>query len=334
MRFAVPALGASCLSVIFLAGCGGGGDSSEDVITAPKGLEKFSFHGIDMKEFTADRVALGKQLFFDKRLSKNEDMACHTCHKHELGWTDGQQFSTKSNGKKNTRNSPTLYNVGFQPHYYWDGRKDTLEGNILAAWKGHMDGNPEEAAKKLTAIAGYDSQFKKCFNESATGDHIVTALAMFVRSLRAGNTAWDNKDKQPLGPSSTRGEKIYMQRCVSCHTMPLFTSFAFHNAGIGFGKDPGRGKIETDRPETEGAFKVPTLRNVTKTGPYFHDGSVEKLEEAVKIMAHGGIDNPKLDPILKANASLPKLDERQLGDLMAFLKTLESNEKFTPPVLP
>ncbi|MCA8941228.1 MAG: c-type cytochrome [Planctomycetes bacterium] len=317
-------------SALTLAGCGNDSAASStiDVMKAPRGLENVRMVPSPENPMTPQKVELGKHLFFDTRLSSNGAMSCQTCHLHEHGWTDGKRFSTKVDGSMNTRNSPTLYNLGYHDHLYWDGRADSLESNITAAWKGHMGGDPDAMAKSLDAIPGYHSMFRAAFGEDPTGKLVVFALASFVRSLRAGDSAFDRNE---LSADAKAGQQIYMQRCVSCHTAPLFTDTKFHNVGMGEKPDVGRGKYDES---LQGAFKTPTLRNVTKTAPYFHDGSVATLREAVTIMAHGGVDNPNRDPILQANASLPELTSEQTDQLLAFLGALDSHEKFSPPKLP
>src|SRR3954468_21333429 len=126
---------------------------------------------------TAEKVMLGKQLFFDKRLSKDASASCETCHVPEKGWTDGKALSTKVDGKVNVRHSPTLYNVGYNELYYWDGRAETLEKQIEAAWKGQMSGDPAAVAAALGKIPLYQVEFKAIFNSDPTPDAILKALA-------------------------------------------------------------------------------------------------------------------------------------------------------------
>ena len=282
------------------------------------------------------KVALGKKLFFDERLSSDGSMSCRSCHKHELGWTDGQRFSRKVNGELNTRNSPSLYNVGYQPYFYWDGRAPTLEKNVEAAWKGHMGGDPEAMAKKLAEIPAYESEFEKAFDgKGPSGDRMVEALAHFVRSLQAGGTAFDEYmkgDKSAISEDAQKGFLLFVGKagCATCHTPHLYTNFNFHNVGIGSQDeepDVGRGKIDEKKI---GAFKVPSLRAIELTAPYFHNGSVGELREAVELMASGGIDNPHKDPLILDRT----LDEAEIDQLVAFLKSLTPRHEFEEPKLP
>src|SRR5437870_1647699 len=140
---------------------------------------------------TVDKVALGKQLFFDTRLSKNGNMSCETCHQPDKGWTDAKVLSEKFDGSINVRHTPTLYNVGYYKEWYWDGRAATLEGQVLAAWKGQMGGDPDQVVATLNGIEGYKSAFQKAMGGPATPDAVTKSLASFVRTLVSDNSPWD-----------------------------------------------------------------------------------------------------------------------------------------------
>lgn len=288
---------------------------------------------------TPEKVMLGKMLFFDKRLGKDGKWSCESCHYEDKGWADGETVSKKANGKMNSRHSPTLYNVAYADDWYWDGRKDTLEAQILAAWTGQMGGDTVAVAKKLTAIGEYDAHFQRAFGGSANEERIVQALASFVRTLRGGHTPWDKYekgDKKAVGEDAVRGQKIFTDKanCSLCHAPPLYSDFKYRNVGIGFGEDVeepdiGRGKV-TEKPEDMGAFKTPTLRGVAEHPPYFHDGSAETLEAAVDYMLSGGNANEHLDEQLKKVT----LTDEEKADLIAFLKALTPDTTFEKPKLP
>lgn len=286
---------------------------------------------------TPEKVYLGAQLFFDKRLSKDGSASCETCHVHELGWADGKALSTKVGGTLNTRHTPTLYNVGYFPVFYWDGRAPTLEKQIEAAWKGQMGAEPAEVARAIASIPEYEARFRQVFGTGPTQETIVAALAAYVRTLRAGDSSWDRYekgDKTAVSEDAKKGYALFTGKaqCSLCHVPPLYTDMQFHNVGVGYEKpdpDPGRGKVTND-PKDQGAFKTPGLRNITKSAPYFHDGSVATLEEAVRFMAAGGRKNPNLDPKLKP----VKLTPEEVAQILAFLKSLESSEPLVKPPLP
>ncbi len=291
---------------------------------------------------TPEKIALGHQLFWDARLSKSGKMACESCHLPDKGWADGQKVSTKDDGKPNTRNTPTVLNVAFQPYFYWDGRAPTLEKQILAAWKGQMgiadDKTAEETAKKVGAIAGYKEQFQKVFGGEATADAVVKALAAYVRTLVSGNSAddrFDAGDASGLTAQQKRGLELFKgkAKCSLCHAGAGYSAYEFKNVGVGMDKptpDLGRGKVAND-PKLNGAFKVPTLRNVARTAPYFHDGSAATLDAVLDYFAHP-IENPTLDEKIKGGVQLTP-DERK--DLLAFLEALNGAlPDGAPPKLP
>jgi cytochrome c peroxidase len=305
----------------------------------------------DDNPMTPGRIALGEQLFFDTRLSRNGDMSCETCHVPEKGWTDGRRLSPKWDGSLNTRHSPSLYGVAYYPELYWDGRATKgLEPQITAAWEGHMGGQPSVVAGRLNAIPAYAKQFEKEFGGPADAKRIAMALAAFVRTIHAGDTPWDRMTQQQrLDPANpvAQGFKVFSQvaKCTLCHLPPLYTDTLYHNIGVGMDAekpDLGRGghlvsKAQADgvTPPAEaattlGAFKTPTLRGVALSGPYFHDGSAATLEEAVDLMLGGGKANEQLDPKLRKWPYTPEQREQ----LIAFLKALTPDARYQRPDLP
>jgi cytochrome c peroxidase len=179
---------------------------------------------------TPEKVELGKKLFFDTRLSKTGNMACETCHHPDKGWTDGEVVSTKFDGSKNTRHTPTLYNVGYNKQWYWDGRAATLEGQVTAAWKAQMGGDPDMVAMTLNGIDAYKADFQKAFNGPATADNIAKAIATFVRTIKSENSPWDKYqagDKSAVGDDVVKGFAVFSDsdkaNCTLCHLPPLFT---------------------------------------------------------------------------------------------------------------
>jgi cytochrome c peroxidase len=307
--------------------------------TPPRGLENLPIATPPDNTLSPARIELGRQLFFDTRLSRTKKMSCETCHVPEKGWTDGLALSPRFDGSVNSRHSPTLYGVAFYPDLYWDGRAKGLEAQILAAWRGQMGAEPDAIAKELEGLRRYVEAFQKAYDGPPTGDRVVKALASFVRTIHAGDTPWDRMPQAPATNEITRGFEVFSTSgCVLCHTPPLFSDTQFHNIGIGTGKpapDMGRGRILADaaakssQPVTAdierlmGAFKTPSLRGIALTGPYFHDGSVKTLDEAVDLMLKGGIDNARKDALLKPRTLTPG----QRKDLMAFLAALTPDNK-------
>ncbi|MCU0862609.1 MAG: c-type cytochrome [Planctomycetes bacterium] len=330
------------LSLSFLTSCSSDPAKAatvDDPLVPPRGLEAAALVTSADNPLTAAKAALGKQLFFDPRLSGSGKMGCNGCHYPEQAFTDGKALSVKDDGKSNTRNSPTMHNVGYLDRLYWDGRAKSLEGNVGAAWKAQLGAKPEEVAARLAAVPAYTKAFQDAFGAPPSETTIVQALASFLRTLRSGDSAYDRfqaGQKDALSADAKAGMDLFQGKagCVICHTPPLFTNKLFHNVGIGMSaENPDVGaaaKNAFDDPAKKGQFKTPTLRDVAKTGPYFHDGSVATLKEAVKLMAGGGLANPNKDPLLADRG----LTDAEIDQLVAFLEALSGNQKFTPPVVP
>lgn len=297
---------------------------------------------------TPEKVELGKQLFFDTRISDSGDFSCENCHLPEMGWGDGLALSTNAAGNVNTRHSPTLYNVGYYNEFYWDGRMPTLEDQILAAWRGQVGATPEAIAEQIGAIPGYAEQFESAMGTEVTADAIVDALSTFVRSLVADQSPWDRYelgDENAVSADAIAGFEVFSldtkANCTLCHLPPLYTDTLFHNIGVGFdGENPdlGRGAFlarqeppDPDAAAMNGAFKTPTLRNVTLHPPYFHDGSAATLDEAVDYLLTGGHANEWLDEALQPR----EITDEEKAQLMAFLEALTTTpEPYVRPELP
>jgi cytochrome c peroxidase len=289
---------------------------------------------------TPEKVALGRQLFFDKRLSGDGSRSCYSCHVCEHGLTDGIAKAVGAYDKKLPRSSPTLWNIGYHKQFYWDGRSPSLEKQALAAWKGGnmgAEGRESEIVGKINALQGYLAQFQKVFGGEATADNIMQAISAYERTIIGGNTPfdrWQAGDQSAVGEDVKRGYEVFKSaKCTNCHDGALITDQQYHNVGIGMDQpepDVGRFKV-TNNPQDTGAFKTPTLRDVAKSAPYFHDGSVATLEEAVDLMLGGGKPNEYLD---KKNLEKRTITGEQRQDLLAFLKSLTVDCKLTEPPLP
>jgi cytochrome c peroxidase len=289
---------------------------------------------------TPEKVALGRQLFFDERLSVDGSKSCYSCHLCEKGLTDGLPKAIGPGNKTLPRHSPTLWNIGYHKEFYWDGRSPSLEKQAMAAWTGGNMGVGDKQAEvvaRINALQGYKSQFQKVFQSDATAENIMKALAAFERTIISGDTPWDRYragDKNAISESAFRGWNIFQTiKCNQCHDGVLFTDQQYHNIGIGMDQptpDGGRANF-TKKPEDTGAFKTPTLRDVAKSAPYFHDGSAKTLEEAVDIMLAGGKPNQYLD---KKNLQPQKVLPEQREDLLNFLRSLTVDCTLKTPPLP
>jgi cytochrome c peroxidase len=288
---------------------------------------------------TPEKVWLGYQLFFDKRLSKDGSMSCESCHHPELAYTSGKPTDPKVGGGPNKRNAPTVENVAYQQSFYWDGRTPTLEAVSAAAWKGQLGSDPDEIAGKLNGIAGYRAQFQRAFKEDATAKNVPQALAAFFRALKTGNSPWDKFEQgegDAVSMEARRGYRVFQKaRCTLCHVPPLYTDSQFHNVGVGYDKAEGErdhGRMDaTKDAKDDGKFKTPGLRDVAKTAPYFHDGSVASLSDAIDFMLKGGVKNPNRDEKLKPT----RLSARDRKALQAFVESLTGSPTYPKaPELP
>ena len=289
-----------------------------------------------------EKIALGKQLYFDPRLSRDNTISCASCHDPAKGYSNGEQFATGVRGQKGGRNSPTVLNTAYQKFQFWDGREGSLEGQALGPIQNpiEMDLTLPEAVDRLNAIKGYREQFQNVFGTEVTAEAIGLAIAAYERTVVAGNSPydrWQAGEKTALSEAADRGRKLFFGKanCSACHAGPNFTDNAFHNIGMGMDQpepDKGRAAISGLGGDT-GAFKTPTLRDLSRTAPYMHDGSMATLEEVITHYNKGGIANPYLDEEIFAM----NLSPQEQADLLVFLKEgLASGDypNHTPPKLP
>lgn len=312
-----------------------------EILPLPAGLSGYEDMAIPADNaMTPEKVALGRQLFFDKRLSGDQSRSCYSCHVCEKGLTDGLPKAIGAYEKALPRHSPTLWNIGYHKEFYWDGRSGSLEKQAMAAWTGGNMGAKDKEAEivgRINALEGYRQQFQKVFNSEATAENIMMAVSAFERTIVGGNTAYDRfraGDQSALSEAAKRGYEVFKEaKCDNCHAGILFTDLQFHNAGIGMDlptPDIGRSSF-TKKPEDTGAFKTPTLRDVARSAPYFHDGSAATLEDAVDIMLGGGKPNQYLD---KKNLEKRNVTPEQRADLLEFLKSLNVDCQLKEPPLP
>ena len=279
---------------------------------------------------TEEKIALGKMLYFDTRLSKDGTVACSTCHDPSMAWAEHTPTSTGIGKQVGGANSPTVINAAYATSQFWDGREPTLEKQALGPIENPIEMGHSLAAccAELSEVDEYKAAFEKAFGTpEVTDDRIAKAIASFERTVLSGNSPYDKfkaGDEKALNEAQKRGMELFESAgCADCHTPPLFSNYRFMNAGIGMDKekpDEGR-KAVTGKDSDMGKFRVAPLREVANTHPYFHDGSVATLEEAVKIMAQGGIPNDNLSGMMKAVGE-EKLTDENIKDLVEFLKAL------------
>lgn len=307
----------------------GAGSVTEYKLAQIQGLEDPNTFVPAENPLTAKKVELGRLLFFDKRLSKNDTITCASCHLPSKGFTDGKAVSTGINGLKGGRSAPASFNRIFSKAQFWDGRAETLEEQSIGPFVNpveHGFNNHDEMVAKMKKIPGYRKLFQEVFGREIVSEDVGKAIASFQRTKLSGNSAVDKfdvgGDETALSESAKRGLELFRgkARCTRCHSGFNFTDEKFHNLGIGWDTntvDLGRYMV-TKNPEDIGAFKTPTLREIARTAPYMHDGRFKTLEEVVKFYNQGGIKNPHQD-----NTIIPlELTEQEQQDVVALLKSL------------
>lgn len=290
----------------------------------------------DDEPHTSEEIELGKMLYFDTRLSKNNNQSCATCHNPELGFSDGLKLGLGTDGNRLGRNAPHLYNLAWASTLFWDGRATTLEeqalGPIQAA--AEMGMTSELTIERLASIKGYVSAFDSIYEDGLTFDNVGKAIAAFERTFISDNSAFDqyiDGNQEAMSPSAVRGLELFVGKanCTRCHDGENFTDDSFHNIGLG-GEDPGRYAFVKD-DSLKGAFKTPGLRNIIYSAPYMHDGSVASLEEVVDLYNQGGHKGSKnISPLI-----VPlKLSNQEKADLVAFMGALTDTIVIERPQLP
>ena len=269
---------------------------------------------------TPAKVNLGRMLFYDARLSKDASISCNSCHDLEKYGVDGVRYSTGVNGQKGSRNSPTVYNAAGQIAQFWDGRAVSVEeqakGPVLNPVEMAMD-SAAAVESRLAAIPGYSEAFQKAFPgdpNPVTFDHVGAAIGAFERGLLTPSR-WDQfveGNRAVLSEDEFAGHREFMATgCASCHNGPFFGGRSLQKAGAvkewPVRNDVGREQV-TKAEIDHMVFKVPVLRNVAKTKPYFHDGSVSDLDVAVRRMGEYQLGI--------------RLEEKQVRQIVAWLNTL------------
>lgn len=291
---------------------------------------------------TPAKIELGKRLFFDPRLSRDNTISCASCHNPALGFSNGERVATGIRAQVGRRNPPSLYNVVYRTQFFWDGRTASLEEQVLEPIQ-----NPIEMAEdigrvvaKLNAVPEYVQAFRDVFGTPATADGLAQTIAAFERTIVSNHSAWDRfmaGDETALSQSAQRGVRVFDEKakCVTCHNGPNFTDNQFHALGLPIGPDfpadPGRYAVTLNDGDLE-AFRTPSLRNVADTAPYMHNGIFRTLEETldfyVKAEGHPAHRHPLITP-------LDLLTEQDKKDLLEFLRSLSGAPlNVTPPILP
>lgn len=337
------------------------------LISLPLGLEAKDYYIPEDNPQSADKIELGRLLFFDKRLSVDNTVACASCHSPAKAFTDNLPVSLGINNEQGSRNAPTVINRVSETLHFWDGRAQSLEDQAKGPLTNPLEmGMPdlETVSRKIASIEGYRNWFMRVFNRAVNIDDIARAIASFERTVVSGNSRWDQfkaGNSLALTEAERRGLEIFENkgRCSQCHTGWNLTDEKYHNIGIDWDTsriDLGRYAV-TGETKDIGAFKTPTLREIALTAPYMHDGRFSTLRQVVDYYNFNIIANPYLDPELQRpilslletlefysesnepdssgsltmkNINLTMQEER---DLVAFLRTLsgEGWQNIEPP---
>jgi len=281
---------------------------------------------------TAERIALGKTLFFDPRLSGSNWISCASCHNPAMGWSDGLPTAIGDGMKTLNRATPTIVNTAYSPILMWDGRERGLEAQALGPITagGEMNQDLPGLVRKLSRLPGYVAMFEKAYpGEGITDQTIGKAIAAYERTVLSGESPfdrWRRGDPKAVSASAKRGFQLFEGKanCAACHQGFNFTDNGFHNIGLKtIGKDEDLGRFAVRKVGMlRGAFKTPTLRDVELTAPYMHNGIYATLEEVIDHYDRGGDVTDNLAPDMKPLS----LTAQEKADLVAFMRSLTGEQ--------
>jgi cytochrome c peroxidase len=289
--------------------------------------------------YSAAKAALGRLLFFDPLLSGPRTIACASCHNPGLSWGDGLARAQGVGKEPLALRSPTMLNIAWIGTLGWDGKFPSLEGLTFApiTGPGNMNEPAADLPVRLAAIPGYVAAFAAAFPDGAVDRrNIELALATFERTIVSGEAPFDRwiaGDESAIGAAAKRGFDLFNDKaqCSQCHVGWNFTEGAFYDIGAAAEDDLGRGRIFANSPKLRHAFKVPTLRDTARRGPFLHDGSAATLAAVIELYDHGGIARDSRSELIRPLG----LSAAEKADLVAFLDTLSAPLADYPvPVLP
>ncbi|KMQ63226.1 cytochrome C peroxidase [Chryseobacterium angstadtii] len=306
--------------------------------------------------YSEDKALLGKTLFFDPRLSQSNQIACASCHDPELGWCDSRTFSFGHNRQIGIRNAMSILNAGYAKSLFWDGRATSLEHQSEMPIQDvrEMNGHIDLAAGKIAKIKGYETLFEKAFgNKTVSKDRISKAIAAFERTVKSGTSRFDqfiDGKAEIYSDDELMGLHLFRTKaqCMNCHSSGYFSNNQFENIGTSLlgskQEDLGR-YLVTKRIEDAGKFRVPGLRETTRTGPWMHNGSMTTLTEVIRFYSRGNPEHSQQRSTVHQGITLSSeksgfvrlldLSDEEISQLEAFLRTLSTQpEKVSLPVLP
>ena len=294
----------------------------------PLGLDTLTMFIPDDNPLTIEKIKLGRKLFFDERLSVDGTVSCATCHNPLLGFADGRSVAVGIEGLEGSRSTPAIINRLFSEGQFWDGRAQSLEEQVLGPIENPIEmNNPiKNVVKTLNADELIRNDFQKVFGTDVTAEGLQKAIASFERILLSGESSFDKYmagDKKALSESARKGFLLFKSEkvnCITCHKGTNFTDELFHNSGVGIDfEKPDLGRfVETKNDTDYGRFKTPTLRDIARTSPYMHNGSLRSLREVVDFYDQGGIKNVNLSIHIKPL----NLTEEEKENLVEFMRSL------------
>jgi cytochrome c peroxidase len=288
--------------------------------------------------YTPEKVALGKKLYYDTRISVSSAQSCGSCHSPMYGWGDGLAVGVGFGMNKLGRHSPTVVNAAWSDIFMWDGRLPTLEDQALGPIQsaGEMNMPLDMLMARLSSIGEYKPLFESAFpQEGMSAKTLARAIATYERTIvseRAPFDAWIEGDEKAISEEAKRGFEIFngKAQCASCHEGWNFTNEGFQDIGLP-SEDVGRGQFLPAVIKMQHAFKTPSLREIARRSPYMHDGSLATLEQVVDHYDSGGVDRPSRSDLMRPL----NLTTQEKADLVAFLNSLTSTLPPTAaPVLP
>ena len=328
------------LSVLFLFSCKDKNEvpdpPAETWNPTPYNLEiPAGFPSMEIPEdnpMTVEGIELGRLLFYDPILSADNTQSCADCHGQSFGFTDNERkFSIGIDGIAGNRNSMAVINVGWMPFLFWDGRSLGVEAQALEPVPNPIEMHQSwpDAIQKLITHPDYPDLFFSAFGtRNIDSMHVVKAIAQFERTLISSNSKWDRylRGEVQLSQAETKGFEIFFTEkgdCFHCHSTILYTDNIFHNNGLdSIFTDEGLFEVTGDENDI-GKFKTPTLRNLSFTKPYMHDGRFESLEQVIDFYSDGVKWSPTIDPLMKkVNQGGLRLTEEEKLNLISFIQTL------------
>ena len=292
----------------------------------------------DKNPVTVNGVALGKKLFYEGRLSRNNSISCGFCHIQENAFTHhGHPVSHGIDNRLGIRNAPPIQNMAFLRNYTWDGVSHDLDERSLVpiTTDFEMDSSMPEVVGKLNTDANYKKLFKAAFgDENITGERVLKAISQFMATMVSADSKYDRvlKGKTTFTAEENEGYKLFRTNCASCHSGALFTDESFRNTGMYYNaqyNDRGRYRVTLDWNDNM-KFRVPSLRNVEYTAPYMHDGRFTTLEAVLNFYSDLVENQPNLDPLLKKDGHIGiRMNPSEKQYIIAFLKTLSDQNFIT-----